>query len=217
MMRSRRRRRSRSRRTTTSHVFLCYPINCHGGLGTSAALAGRLPWPSRCLAGGGRLGAEEHGRCYLMTVAFMRNVFFSLEQPRASMLVGTPQFQYAISLASATCQTVFLGGFGAPSPKPIQVWATGPGLSAIARSKKASDKRLGTNKIQLAVDQRRVSAKANSAGNRSGWKADKWVGGKKSRQGPSEHYPIEFCYALATCVVDRLSGSSKLACAAEQI
>ena len=151
-----------------------------------------------------------------MTVALIRNVYSSLEQPRASMLFDTMQFQYIVCLAKATCSTVFLGAFGSPSPKPIQVWATGPGVSAIKGSKKASDTRLGANKVQLAVEQTRRSAKTNSVGNRSGWKSDKWIGGKKNRQKSSENYPIEFCYSLATCVVDRLSHSSKLACAAEQ-
>eukprot|EP00959_Pyramimonas_sp_CCMP1952_P225100 4707064-Pyramimonas_sp.AAC.1 len=74
------------------HAFLCYPpssIPIAASAPKQRLLAGP-PWQSRCLAGGGRLGTEGHGRCYLMTVAFIRNVFFSLEQPRASMLVGTP-------------------------------------------------------------------------------------------------------------------------------
>eukprot|EP00959_Pyramimonas_sp_CCMP1952_P234841 4906723-Pyramimonas_sp.AAC.1 len=62
----------------------------------------------------------------MMTVACMRGIFVSLEQPRASMLMDTPQFIFAASLAGASPVTTFLGAFGAPSPMPVQIWTNGP-------------------------------------------------------------------------------------------
>ena len=152
-----------------------------------------------------------------MVVAFMRGVHIGLEQPRASMLVNTHQFQYAASLVGAVSLTTFLGAFGAPSPKPVQIWTTGPGSERLQRSQKAANARLGSSKTLLAVDQPRRTKKSKDNGVRKGWKSDEWIGGKKCRQGPSEEYPLDFCSTYAAIVVDRLSESSKCISACDLI
>ena len=147
----------------------------------------------------------------MMSVACMRGIYVKLEQPRASMLMDTPQFQFAASLTGARPVVTFLGAFGSPSPKPVQIWTNGQSSDVFKRSKKASDQRLGAKKVKLAVDQARRTASTRPDGSRKGWKADRWVGGKKSRQGPSEQYPLEFCHAMALAVISRLSDESKAA------
>eukprot|EP00959_Pyramimonas_sp_CCMP1952_P174493 3646592-Pyramimonas_sp.AAC.1 len=112
----------------------------------------------------------------MMTVACMRGIFVSLEQPRASaMLMDTPQFMFAASLAGASPVATFLGAFGAPPPKPVQIWTNGSGSDVFKRSQKASDRRLGALKAKLAVDQNRRAVSKRADGSSRGWKADKWI------------------------------------------
>eukprot|EP00959_Pyramimonas_sp_CCMP1952_P378103 7920362-Pyramimonas_sp.AAC.1 len=112
-------------------------------------------------------------------------------------------------MAAAMCGlspvVTFLGAFGSPSPKPVQIWTNWNATDHIRRTKGASDRRLGGSKIKLAVDQARRTKAKRSDGTQSGWKDDRWVGGKKSRQGPSENYPLEFCHALALAAQHCLS------------
>eukprot|EP00959_Pyramimonas_sp_CCMP1952_P275802 5764954-Pyramimonas_sp.AAC.1 len=88
-----------------------------------------------------------------MTVAVIRGIFISVEQPRASMLMLTPQFKFAAEVASLVPIVSFLGAFGSPSPKPVQIWNNWRDAAGIRRTKQASDRRLGASKVKLAVHQ----------------------------------------------------------------
>ena len=61
-----------------------------------------------------------------MLLAHWRSVFVALEQPHSSSLFKVPFVRRLARLMKAEFVHVWLGGFGAPSPKPIRILSTCP-------------------------------------------------------------------------------------------
>eukprot|EP00959_Pyramimonas_sp_CCMP1952_P191977 4013912-Pyramimonas_sp.AAC.1 len=104
------------------------PLRAASG-GPAAHLAQRPPVAQLAMAYAGRLVGKGEGdggsrseridrRCYLMYVAFQRNVFVLVEQPMRSLFYFTPEF-VAIKDSMDRIVTYF-GAFGARSIKPAE-------------------------------------------------------------------------------------------------
>ena len=122
----------------------------------------------------------------LAWLAFCLGLHVVIEQPLSSILFNYAPMQALIGNANLQRATVQLGGFGAASQKPLQLWGTVPWLLQLAQDSKQRQKSTkvgGTPMCQRGA--KLVSAKINSFGR-------KIVHGNRSALKESSAYPPEF-------------------------
>jgi len=142
----------------------------------------------------------------MMWLAYSRKVFISLEQPLNSILFLEAGMQLAIRMTDSSRLLFWMGGWGADSPKPIELYTTFPASAkkCLVKSKKESDQRLGTRK-QFTDDQPRATSSDGS----TGWSSSAWVVGNKAEIKESEIYPDSFTDAFSATIVSLLSKTAQ--------
>ena len=106
-----------------------------------------------------------------------RNVWFVVENPTHSVFFLLPVVAAAMARAGARRFTVWLGKYGAATPKCLQLWGTAPWLPELER--------IDRSLPQLA-EETLCTHTASGA----------WTG-KKQKQGESAEYPMQFCRFVA--------------------
>ena len=123
-----------------------------------------------------------------------RGVFWCVEQPLNSLLYWVPAVRSTFEIARARRVCTFLGAFGSPTAKCIELMTTVPigDFAAIKRSIKCFRQRNGGARKQLVSYVPKLKRKGAK-----GWKAGVWVNGSHKKLKSSERYPTEFCEVLA--------------------
>lgn len=104
-----------------------------------------------------------------------------LEQPLNSCLPETPAWKYLLRWTKAICTTTYLGSFGGPSQKPLQLWHSRMEFVALSRPRPTW-----------------LGAAAESLVTRDGAKFT----GRRDQLIESEHYTVQFGRAVADIVCD---------------
>lgn len=68
----------------------------------------------------------------LVDLCVFLGVYFVIEQPLSSLLFAYPSIARALAEAGAHRVVVWLGKFGADTPKPLALWGTAPWLTELA-------------------------------------------------------------------------------------
>jgi len=135
-----------------------------------------------------------------MMLAFLRKVWVVVENPMNSMLWQISVMRTTLESMQAKRFVTYLGAFGGPSLKPLELYSTMPAskMVHIMRSQVEGRTRLalGGNKKVLAK------------------RTGKWIGATGDLK-ESEEYPEEFAQAIAklvsvVCVGAAASGSGSL-------
>lgn len=148
-----------------------------------------------------------------MTLACARSVYSILENPLTSSLDKAPCIEVALSAVGAHRIVTYLGGFGAPSLKPLFLASTH--IPAIATRLLKVECRVAKRRLQtraagthqrLFEDTPRINnGKRTRAGSSSstGWRSTVWVCGRG--QKASAVYPTEFCNAVCALVLESVA------------
>ena len=129
-----------------------------------------------------------------------------LENPLASALCRAPCVDAALSAASAQKLVTYLGGFGAPSLKPLGLFSNHPPdlvRTLLRLDIRASRRRLAANASshRLFEDAPRTRG-SRTRSTSTGWRSDVWVNGK--RLAASAVYPTDFAVAMCALVMQAL-------------
>lgn len=127
----------------------------------------------------------------LVMLCDKRRVYITIEQPTDSVMATHPSLKFALQAAQVIRLRTYMGSFGLPMPKPTHLYTTFPPGAAQTLVKSAPKRGQKRSPSFHCV---------TNAG---------WVtGGKKL--SATEHYPTEFCQALAK-VVSTVQGMRRAA------
>ena len=135
-----------------------------------------------------------------------RGVKMIIEQPLNSLLYWTPEMKDTLKIAQAARHVTFLGAFGSPTAKPVELYSTLSPIVKIVRSRRLAHKRLGKSRpsshFRSEFAPRKGKPRSTIAKRASGWPSRQWVNGKSDVLKSSQTYPVEFCSLLAGLIVD---------------
>ena len=147
--------------------------------------------------------------CWLIWLCVLRNVRWTLENPKGSMLFCVPQLSRILREQGCTKALTYLGAYGFVTEKPLVFYSNIPrtALNGIQRSRQLARERLrlhneitGQAKQQLAVvSSRKTLRNKGGTEKHTGWNKNGWVCGTQ-RQRESLQYPKEFCEDFAAMV-----------------
>ena len=132
-----------------------------------------------------------------------------IEQPLNSFLYKVPSMLSALEATGAHGLVYFLGAFGAPTLKPIELYTTFSVFNSrqLVRKAKAARSRADWVRNTVVRLDRRLTPSE-----RPGWSKEGWVAGERSKQKTSQTYPCEFVDALAILVLGQLAVTAQSTC-----
>eukprot|EP00959_Pyramimonas_sp_CCMP1952_P166498 3480193-Pyramimonas_sp.AAC.2 len=139
-----------------------------------------------------------------MTLAVLFGAHVLLEQPAATMLDKVPCVKFVIGTLSLKKVSVFLGGFGQNSLKPLSLWTShdvkvAESFLKVSRSVSMARVRKSRRKaVVLAPTTNRNTSKKGK-----GWNRGHWVTGANDKLASSQAYPAEFCEAVCQLVLSQ--------------
>ena len=128
----------------------------------------------------------------LVFLGGLLNLVPVIEQPTSSCLPKIAPMRTVLTFRNACSTTVWLGAFGAPSPKPVKLWASSPQFQALKRPKPKKENSEPCNN-SAALTQKGISKKTGKA----------TFSGKRNLTA-SEEYPFAFGLAVADVMHDIL-------------
>ena len=137
----------------------------------------------------------------MMTVACMRGLRITVEQPLNSMLYRIPSMASSIQICRLHRVVTWMGAWGADTMKPDEIFTDlrPHQICSIQRTRTEARARVGMQsrlvKETTKSATKQLSAKYNK----------KWVTGDKKMMKESARYPVKFSSSLAECTISELS------------
>ena len=124
----------------------------------------------------------------MLHLCSFRDAFYGLEQPKGSLFYKHTCVSRALTNTNAHKLNTYLGGYGHPSLKPLEIYFSFPTTMS------------GPICVTMGAAIRRVQAHPDKKPLAK--RVGKWTEGDKKCLRVSQTYPLEFCKAIAEIAVN---------------